>query len=195
MLGGLFSKSSGKKIFLPEESASKESAQFLARIIEDLRTGQNNFESIFINMILKKEREGNRTAFYGKKRYRYRSLMECFPFFLAILKSETIFFTFRQTCDSDIGFRSWCPHFGPTPKDMNFKLFKKLLKKRRKLLWTRVFVHRFFETTITHVKSYSTHFANSLEKINNYVLRSRSRLQGKNVRGVRASSASSSGYL
>ena len=121
--------------------------------------------------------------------------MECFPFFLAILKSETIFFTFRQTCDSDIGFRSWCPHFGPTPKDMNFKLFKKLLTKRRKLLWTRVFVHRFFETTFTHVKSYSTHFANSLEKINNYVLRSRSRLQGKNVRGVRASSASSSGYL
>jgi Rod binding domain-containing protein len=56
VLGGLFGKSSGKKIFLPE-GASKESAQFLARLIEDLRTCQNNFESIFINMILKKERE------------------------------------------------------------------------------------------------------------------------------------------
>ena len=66
-MGGLFSKSSGKKIFLPEESASKESAQFLARIIEDLRTGQNNFESIFINMILKKEREGKRTHARGAR--------------------------------------------------------------------------------------------------------------------------------
>ena len=34
---GLFGKSSGKRIFLPEGS-NKESAQMLARTIEDLRT-------------------------------------------------------------------------------------------------------------------------------------------------------------
>lgn len=52
---GLFGGSSGKKIFLPEGS-NKESAQFMARVIEDLRTGQNNFETTFINMILKKSK-------------------------------------------------------------------------------------------------------------------------------------------
>jgi hypothetical protein len=53
VLGGLFSKSTGKKILLPE-GADKDSAQFLTRVIGDLLTGHNNFESIFINMILKK---------------------------------------------------------------------------------------------------------------------------------------------
>jgi len=52
---GLFGKGSGKKIFLPEGS-TKETAQFLARIIEDLRTCQNNFEPVFMRMILQKSK-------------------------------------------------------------------------------------------------------------------------------------------
>ena len=36
MLGSLFSKSSGKKVFLPAGS-TKNSAQLLARVIEELR--------------------------------------------------------------------------------------------------------------------------------------------------------------
>eukprot|EP00092_Neocalanus_flemingeri_P033380 GFUD01036296.1.p1 GENE.GFUD01036296.1~~GFUD01036296.1.p1 ORF type:complete len:2741 (+),score=704.42 GFUD01036296.1:512-8224(+) len=52
---GLFSKSSGKKIFLPEGS-TKDTAQFLARIIEDLRTCQNNYEPVFMRMILQKSK-------------------------------------------------------------------------------------------------------------------------------------------
>lgn len=52
---GLFGGQTGKKIFLPEGS-TKDSAQFMARVIEDLRTGQNNFETVFINMILKKSK-------------------------------------------------------------------------------------------------------------------------------------------
>jgi len=52
---GLFSKGSGKKIFLPEGS-TKETAQFLARIIEELRTCQNNVESVFTRMILQKSK-------------------------------------------------------------------------------------------------------------------------------------------
>jgi len=52
---GLFGKSSGKKIFLPEGS-TKETAQFLARIIEELRTCQNNVESVFTRMILQKSK-------------------------------------------------------------------------------------------------------------------------------------------
>ena len=52
---GLFSKSSGKKIFLPEGS-TKETAQFLARIIEDMRTCQKNFEPVFMKMILQKSK-------------------------------------------------------------------------------------------------------------------------------------------
>jgi len=53
MLGSLFSKSSGKKVFLPAGS-TKNSAQLLARVIEELRTSENNFETIFLNMIKKK---------------------------------------------------------------------------------------------------------------------------------------------
>merc|ERR1711874_507248 len=52
---GMFGGTSGKKIFLPEGS-TKESAQFMARVIEDLRTGQNNFETVFINMIYRKSK-------------------------------------------------------------------------------------------------------------------------------------------
>jgi len=52
---GLFSKGSGKKIFLPDGS-TKETAQFLARIIEELRTCQNNVESVFTRMILQKSK-------------------------------------------------------------------------------------------------------------------------------------------
>ena len=52
---GMFGGPSGKKVFLPE-GATKESAQFMARVIEDLRTRQNNFETVFINMIYRKSK-------------------------------------------------------------------------------------------------------------------------------------------
>jgi len=51
---GLFSKGSGKKVFLPE-GATKDSAQFLARTIDDLRTCENNFEQVFMKMITHKK--------------------------------------------------------------------------------------------------------------------------------------------
>jgi len=50
---GLFGRTSGKKIFLPEGS-NKESAQMLARTIEDLRTRQDNFDQVFLKMIHQK---------------------------------------------------------------------------------------------------------------------------------------------
>ena len=53
VLGGLFNKSSGKKVFLPE-GTTKESAQFIARIIQELQTCQENFEPVFMKMILQK---------------------------------------------------------------------------------------------------------------------------------------------
>jgi len=52
---GLFNKSSGKKVFLPSGS-TKDSAQFLARMIEDLRTCKDNFEPVLIKMILQKSK-------------------------------------------------------------------------------------------------------------------------------------------
>jgi len=53
VLGGLFSKSSGKKVYLPEGS-TKESAQFMARMINDLKTCQGNVEPVIMKMILQK---------------------------------------------------------------------------------------------------------------------------------------------
>ena len=53
---GLFGKHSVKKIFLPEGS-TKETAQFLARMIEDLRTcKEDNFEPVFMKMIKQKNK-------------------------------------------------------------------------------------------------------------------------------------------
>jgi len=53
VLGGLFSKSSVKKVYLPEGS-TKESAQFMARMINDLKTCQGNVEPVIMKMILQK---------------------------------------------------------------------------------------------------------------------------------------------
>ena len=56
MLGGLFNnKSSGKKVFLPE-GFTRETAQSLARMIQELKTNQDNWESVFIKMILEKSK-------------------------------------------------------------------------------------------------------------------------------------------
>jgi len=53
VLGGLFNKSSGKKIHLPD-GYTKESATFLARMIHDLQTCQDNYEPVFMKMIQQK---------------------------------------------------------------------------------------------------------------------------------------------
>ena len=53
VLGGLFHKSSGKKVFLPE-GTTKDSAHFIARIIQELQTCQDSFEPVFMKMILQK---------------------------------------------------------------------------------------------------------------------------------------------
>merc|ERR1719319_200795 len=50
---GMFGKTSGKKIFLPEGS-TRESAQTLSRTIDELRTSQGNFDEVFLKMIHQK---------------------------------------------------------------------------------------------------------------------------------------------
>ena len=52
---GLFGKNTAKKIFLPEGS-TKETAQFLARMIEELRTCGDNYEPVFMKMIKQKNK-------------------------------------------------------------------------------------------------------------------------------------------
>ena len=52
---GLFGKNTAKKIFLPGGS-TKETAQFLARMIEELRTCGDNYEPVFMKMIKQKNK-------------------------------------------------------------------------------------------------------------------------------------------